>query len=538
MQPESCCFHPNIVSQVIPTAWKPSSSEIFLAAKTGDVALCKSIVEQHGPSLLLSRDADGHTPAHWAALAGYVPLLRYFSSTEALCGNVIVDRTAVVNTASFTSPGAYPIHWAAVGGHVAACKALLDAGVPGTVADSLGCTPLVVAAQNGHTALACYLLHLFGADAQACDEAGDDALHWAAFKGHCELVKLLIYFGFNPHQVDIFGQTPLHLAALSGNLLTVQLLCEQDPVDLHVLDKQGNSPLDLARGRRYNGILLHLSRAQKCSSRYSIKLDLRFLVCGPPGRSRIPVLFFIGSLLLWLYPLYMIEVVPRTLHDMFLLHLFFVTSNAFMWWCFVCTALSDPGYLLCDTPEYHQAIKQCMYLGELGVTGTQLARLCHTCQLVRPLRSKHCRVANRCVGHFDHYCPYVYNTIGRRNKLHFCCYLLSMAVNCSLGMYFTRHNLQMYGWDFLFGTSFIFLAIIAFFSSSMSVVNLFLAAINSTMNEWINRKRYAHLKNENGYYRNLFYRGVKLNLLEFLKLIPPQTAEELEAQIECPLVTV
>ena len=34
----------------------------------------------------------------------------------------------------------------------------------------------------------------------------------------------------------------------------------------------------------------------------------RLLVCGPPGRSKIPVLFFIGSLLLWLYPLYMIEV--------------------------------------------------------------------------------------------------------------------------------------------------------------------------------------------------------------------------------------
>jgi len=45
-----------------------------------------------------------------------------------------------------------------------------------------------------------------------------------------------------------------------------------------------------------------------------------------------------------------------------------------------------------------------------------LSRLCHTCRLVRPLRAKHCRVMNRCVKHFDHYCPYIYNDVGYRNR--------------------------------------------------------------------------------------------------------------------------
>ena len=45
--------------------------------------------------------------------------------------------------------------------------------------------------------------------------------------------------------------------------------------------------------------------------------------------------------------------------------------------------------------------------------------LCHTCRIVKPLRSKHCQVAKRCVPMFDHYCPYINNTIGGGNYMAF-----------------------------------------------------------------------------------------------------------------------
>ena len=44
---------------------------------------------------------------------------------------------------------------------------------------------------------------------------------------------------------------------------------------------------------------------------------------------------------------------------------------------------------------------------------------CFTCNLVRPLRSHHCRLCNRCVERMDHHCVFVGNCIGARNLRYF-----------------------------------------------------------------------------------------------------------------------
>ena len=41
--------------------------------------------------------------------------------------------------------------------------------------------------------------------------------------------------------------------------------------------------------------------------------------------------------------------------------------------------------------------------------------VCTTCEIVKPIRSKHARVTNVCVFKFDHFCPWMGVAIGERN---------------------------------------------------------------------------------------------------------------------------
>ena len=63
-------------------------------------------------------------------------------------------------------------------------------------------------------------------------------------------------------------------------------------------------------------------------------------------------------------------------------------------------------------------------------------------RVVRPLRAKHCRICDRCVAQFDHHCPYIYNCVGLRNRGWFLLFTLSVAVNCSITIFFAFYCIR------------------------------------------------------------------------------------------------
>ena len=109
-------------------------------------------------------------------------------------------------------------------------------------------TPLHAAAFYGYTPLLQDLLNHPPCKKliEAKDHDGKTPLHKAVWMDpKPDVVELLIAQGADPQALNTYDYTPLHWAAKHGHLKSVQILMEQK-VDLHALNKNGDSPLDLA----------------------------------------------------------------------------------------------------------------------------------------------------------------------------------------------------------------------------------------------------------------------------------------------------
>eukprot|EP01051_Picozoa_sp_SAG22_P015901 SAG22_NODE_2150_length_2929_cov_16.327208_3_plen_283_part_00 len=85
------------------------------------------------------------------------------------------------------------------------------------------CTPLHVAAQKGHGAVAGALL-AGGAAVDAPDKYGHTPLHWAAANGQAAVAELLFQNKASVDAPDEYGRTPLHIAAGNGQAAVAELL--------------------------------------------------------------------------------------------------------------------------------------------------------------------------------------------------------------------------------------------------------------------------------------------------------------------------
>lgn len=82
------------------------------------------------------------------------------------------------------------------------------------------------------------------------DNNKDAALHLAAMRGNCAVIKFLLKHGANRKATDKFGATALHLAAITGHAEAVKcLLLYDDMDDINAQDINGNTPAHVAATR-------------------------------------------------------------------------------------------------------------------------------------------------------------------------------------------------------------------------------------------------------------------------------------------------
>ena len=212
-----------------------------------------------------------------------------------------------------------------------------------------------------------------------------------------------------------------------------------------------------------------------------------------------------------------------TRHFMFWTFCFYVSySLQFIFWLRLATG--DPGFLPGKATHLSKDF-QAIVDGKEELPQHQM--LCVTCKILKPIRSKHCMVTNKCVDRYDHYSPLVSKPIGRRNYLFFLGFLVStvfesMSINVLYGVYLVNLNGGQTYWQGLSGNillSILFLgyALQFLYATQYIAGHLDYIRLGMTGNEAMNAYRYSYMRNP--VHDTVYSPFMKDNLNEELKEI-------------------
>jgi 26S proteasome non-ATPase regulatory subunit 10 len=100
----------------------------------------------------------------------------------------------------------------------------------------------------------------FGAFPDAANSGGQRAVHYAASKGHLDVLKKLKESGAACDVSDHTGSTPCHRAASTGKCAVLEFLVSNCAIDVECRNKVGQTPLIVACEAGFDEAVLKLAR--------------------------------------------------------------------------------------------------------------------------------------------------------------------------------------------------------------------------------------------------------------------------------------
>eukprot|EP00752_Nemacystus_decipiens_P004196 g3835.t1 len=215
----------------------------LLAVRTGTPENVARLVEMHGDGVLGECTNNGRTCLHLAAERednSAVAVVRLLLDGHA--GRPELPHVDARDTQSFT-----PLHVACMLGNVKAARELLRWGAAVGATNERGSSPLHWAASRGHIQVVKLLVGVYGAEFTVRAKNGSTPLHWAASKGKRAVIEIIA--GNFCAQVDVKddkGCTPCLMAALNGHLETVELLVDKFKSKITTCDRKRTGLLHAA----------------------------------------------------------------------------------------------------------------------------------------------------------------------------------------------------------------------------------------------------------------------------------------------------
>ncbi|KAK8602109.1 hypothetical protein V6N13_058238 [Hibiscus sabdariffa] len=497
-------------------------NDVYTAAAYGDLEKLYRLVELEGCSLS-KPDGLGYYALQWAALNNRTAAAHY-----------IIEHGGDVNLVD--QNGQTALHWSSVRGAIQVAEVLLQEGARVDIADNYGYQITHVAAQYGQTSFLYHVVSKWNADPDTPDNDGRSPLHWAAYKGFTDSIRLLLFLDAHRGRQDKEGCTPLHWAAIRGNLEACTVLVQAGKMeDLLVTDNSGLTPAQLASDKNHRQVALFLGNARsllekRCDGnsrvgRFTTRLKLA------------PLLWCIILLLLatYIHSVILDSNLPNLTAGFSLLAWFGVILASTGLVMFYRCSSKDPGYIKTNVHD-PQTMKDDEPLLKIETNNPSLlagnwSQLCATCKIVRPLRAKHCSTCDRCVEQFDHHCPWVSNCIGKKNKRDFFLFLVLEVSGMLITSGVTIARIvqdpsapsSFFPWmnysisHHVGAISFIVVNFFIFFGvAALTVVQASQISRNITTNEMANVMRYGYLRGAGGQFRNPYDHGCRKNCSDFL----------------------
>lgn len=202
--------------------------KLYKAARIHDLDTVKYLIEKKGSILHLQEGKDIHHYDNDENGLLHLAVSAFGSKKKGAYNKALVvyllDKGANVNARNRAMQT--PLHYAVLTQDLELFKLLIEHGADPSLTEIEGDNALGWAAYTNALDIAKYLIEGLGSDVHHENNDKYTPLHWACYKGHTDIVELLIQHGADIHKENAEGKSALACAVEEGREETVERIFE------------------------------------------------------------------------------------------------------------------------------------------------------------------------------------------------------------------------------------------------------------------------------------------------------------------------